>query len=368
MFKYYVFINILKFIFKDQIKIMQEIEIIKPDDWHVHFRDGKILEAVVPETSRHFSRAIVMPNLVPPILKGMDAVKYKKRIEKAIPVNDRFIPLMTIYLTETINKYELRESYEKGHIFAAKLYPAGATTNSDSGVKDIKKIMPVLETMAEIGMPLLIHGEVTDKDVDIFDREKVFIDQKLDFICKELPELKITLEHITTKDATVYVSEGNKNLVATITPHHLALNRNAMLVGGIRPHYYCLPVLKRETHRKALIKAATSGNKKFFLGSDTAPHTVKNKEAACGCAGVFNATYCISILAQIFEDNNSISKLEQFTSVNGANHYQTSINKKTITIIKKETPIIFLDALEVKNNENIVIFNPDFPIFWEVVL
>ena len=200
---------------------MEEIEIIKPDDWHVHFRDGKILEAVVPETTRHFARAIIMPNLVPPILKGIDAVKYKKKIQNAIPKKDRFLSLMTIYLTENTNKYDLREAYYSGQVFAAKLYPAGATTNSDSGVKDIKKIMPVLETMSEISMPLLIHGEVTDKEIDIFDREKVFIDKKLDFICKELPNLKITLEHITTKEAAKYAEDGNKNLVASITPHHL---------------------------------------------------------------------------------------------------------------------------------------------------
>ncbi|MDC6451828.1 dihydroorotase, partial [Alphaproteobacteria bacterium] len=266
---------------------MEEIEIIKPDDWHVHFRDGKILEAVVPETTRHFGRAIIMPNLVPPILKGDDAVKYKKRIQKAIPKKDRFLPLMTIYLSENTNKYELRESYKKGQVFAAKLYPAGATTNSDSAVKDIKKIMPVLETMTEIGMPLLIHGEVTDKNIDIFDREKVFIDTKLDYICKKLPELKITLEHITTKEATEYVKEGNKNLVASITPHHLALNRNAIFVGGIRPHNYCLPILKREIHRNSLVKVAISGNPKFFLGTDTAPHLVHDKQSDCGCAGIF---------------------------------------------------------------------------------
>ena len=261
---------------------MEKIEIIKPDDWHVHFRDGEVLEAVVPETTRHFARAIIMPNLVPPILKGVDAVKYKKKIQSAIPKNDRFLPLMTIYLTENTNKDDVREAYKNGQVFAAKLYPAGATTNSDLGVKNITKIMPVLETMSEIGMPLLIHGEVTDREVDIFDREKVFIDQKLDFICKELPELKITLEHITTREATVYVNEGNKNLVATITPHHLALNRNAIFVGGIRPHNYCLPILKREIHRKALLKAATSDNTKFFLGTDTAPHLTSDKESACG--------------------------------------------------------------------------------------
>ena len=278
--------------------IMEEIEIIKPDDWHVHFRDDEILKAVVPETTRHFARSIVMPNLIPPILNAKQAIEYKKRIEKAIPKSDDFKPLMTIYLTEETNKHELKKAYENGAVFAVKLYPAGATTNSDSGVKDLKKIMPVLETMARIGMPLLIHGEVTDEEIDIFDREKVFIDQKLNFICKKLPELKITLEHITTKEAVAYVKGGNKNLVASITPHHLALNRNALLVGGIKPHNYCLPILKRETHRKALLTAAISGNPKFFLGTDTAPHLTQDKESECGCAGVFNSTYCLSILTQ----------------------------------------------------------------------
>jgi dihydroorotase len=344
---------------------MEEITIIKPDDWHVHFRDGKILEAVVPETTRHFARAIIMPNLVPPILKGIDAVKYKERIQNAIPKKDSFLPLMTIYLTENTSKHELRESYERGQVFAAKLYPAGATTNSDSGVKDIKKIMPVLETMSEIGMPLLIHGEVTDSEVDIFDREKVFIDQKLDFICKELPELKTTLEHITTKEATVYVNEGNKNLVATITPHHLALNRNAIFVGGIRPHNYCLPILKREVHRKALLRAATSNNAKFFLGTDTAPHLTSDKESACGCAGVFNSTYCISILAQLFDNENALPHLENFISKHGAKHYNLKINKEKITLIKSSENLIFKKYLRVKE-QKIKIFEPDFSVFWNV--
>ena len=229
---------------------MKEIEIIKPDDWHVHFRDNEILKAVVPETTRHFARSIVMPNLNPPILNIKQAIEYKKRIEKAIPSKDNFEPLITIYLTEETNRDDLRSAYKNGSVFAVKLYPAGATTNSDSGVKDIKKIMPVLEMMTEIGMPLLIHGEVTDKEIDIFDREKVFINEKLDFICKELPDLKITLEHITTKDATSYVKEGKKNLVASITPHHLALNRNALFVGGIKPHNFCLPILKRKVHQE----------------------------------------------------------------------------------------------------------------------
>ena len=344
---------------------MEEIEIIKPDDWHVHFRDDEILKAVVPETTRHFARSIVMPNLVPPILNAKQAIAYKKRIEKAIPSTHNFEPLMTIYLTEETNKNELKQAYKDGAVFAVKLYPAGATTNSDSGVKDIKKIMPVLETMAEIGMPLLIHGEVTDKEIDIFDREKVFIDEKLDFICKKLPELKVTLEHITTKEATQYVQESNKNLVASITPHHLALNRNALFVGGIKPHNYCLPILKRETHRKALIKAATSGNRKFFLGTDTAPHLIKDKESTCGCAGVFNATYCLPILTQLFDNEKALSNLEKFVSINGANHYNLKTNNEKILIVKSNEELIFNEFLRV-GKQKIKIFEPDFSVFWAV--
>ena len=246
------------------------------------------------------------------------------------------------------------------------MYPAGATTNSDSGVKDIKKIMPVLETMARVGMPLLIHGEVTHKDVDIFDREKVFIDQNLDFICKELPELKITLEHITTEEAVEYVYGGNENLVASITPHHLALNRNAIFAGGIRPHNFCLPILKREKHRKALIEVATNGDMKFFLGTDTAPHLKGDKENACGCAGVFNSTYCLSILANIFEKENSIEMLESFVSINGAKHYGIGTNKEKIKLIKSETPTTLKSSIKVENEE-IIIFKPDFPVFWKVI-
>ena len=342
---------------------MEKIEIIKPDDWHVHFRDKEIMEAVVPETSRHFARAIVMPNLIPPILNGNDAVKYKKRIENAVPDNDHFIPLMTLYLTENTDRKELRRSFQTDRVFASKLYPAGATTNSDSGVKDIKKIMPVLETMAEIGMPLLIHGEVTDTKIDIFDREKFFIDKNLDFICNEIPELKITLEHITTKEATIYVNEGNKNLAASITPHHLALNRNAILAGGIKPHYYCLPILKRESHRQALIDAATSGNNKFFLGTDTAPHIATDKESECGCAGIFNATYCLSTLAQIFDNNKKIFNLESFISRNGAQHYELKLNKEKIRLIKKKEPLYLKKELNV-NGDKVKIFDPGFPIFW----
>lgn len=344
---------------------MDEIEIIKPDDWHVHFRDNEILNAVVPETTRHFSRAIVMPNLTPPILTGKEAQIYKKKIENAVPKHENFLPLMTLYLTEKTNKDELKASFEAKLIFAAKLYPAGATTNSESGVKNIESIMPVLETMAEIGMPLLIHGEVTNSEVDIFDREKKFIDIHLEFICKKLPELKITLEHITTKEATEYIIEGNHNLAASITPHHLSLNRNAMFVGGIKPHNYCLPILKREIHKQALIKAAISGNTKFFLGTDTAPHLIEDKESACGCAGVFNATNCISILAELFDKKNSIAMLENFTSINGAKHYGCKINHDKIKLKKLNTPLSLKKSLKFGDKE-IVIFQPDFPVFWEV--
>ncbi len=344
---------------------MNEIEIIKPDDWHVHFRDGEILKAVVPETSRDFSRAIVMPNLIPPVLNEKDAIEYKKRILKAVPYKDNFTPFMTLYLTEHTNKNDLKEAYLNQSVFAAKLYPAGATTNSSSGVKDIKRIMPILETMTEIGMPLLIHGEVTNKSIDIFDREKVFIDTVLDFICRKLPNLKITLEHITTKEAVLYIKQGNKSLAASITPHHLALNRNALFDGGIRPHNYCLPILKREKHREALIKVATSGNEKFFLGSDTAPHLIADKENSCGCAGVFNATYCLSVLTQIFENEKKLPYLEKFISINGSKHYNLKTNKLKIKLVKTSKPLTFQKKLNV-NNQNIQIFNPDFPIFWKV--
>ena len=346
---------------------MKELQIIKPDDWHVHFRDGEILRAVIPETTKHFSRSIVMPNLIPPILNAKQAMNYKKTIENAIPNGDNFQPLMTIYLTESTSKNDIKKAYENKTVFAAKLYPAGATTNSDSGVKDIKKIMPTLEIMTEIGMPLLIHGEVTDEEIDIFDREKVFIDQKLSFICKELPELKITLEHITTADAVSFIEEGNKNLGASITPHHLALDRNAIFDGGIRPHNYCLPILKRKIHKECLLKAAISGNQKFFLGTDTAPHLTVDKESECGCAGVFNASYCLPILAQIFDNQKSLSTLENFVSKNGAIHYNLSFNKEKIKLFKSEESITFKKFLHFKNKK-LKIFNPNFPVYWDVSL
>lgn len=343
---------------------MTEIEIIKPDDWHVHFRDNAILKAVVPETSRHFKRAIVMPNLIPPILNEKDAIRYKARIKSAIPENDDFTPLMTLYLTEKSSKEEIKRAFSNKTVFAAKLYPAGATTNSESGVKDLSKIMPLLEKMATIGMPLLIHGEVTDHEVDIFDREKKFIDTKLDFIHREIPDLKITLEHITTEEATTYINQNN-NIAASITPHHLSINRNAIFAGGINPHNYCLPILKREKHRKALVKMATNRNPKYFLGTDTAPHFDCDKENSCGCAGIFNATYCLSILAQLFDNENSLNNLENFVSVNGAKHYNIKINSDKIKLVKKNKAISFNEKLTV-NGKKIQIFNPRFPVYWHV--
>ena len=343
---------------------MEEIEIIKPDDWHIHFRDNEIMKEVVPETTKYFARGMIMPNLIPPILNGKDAINYREKIKKVIPQKDNFKPFMTIYLTEKTTKYDLRESYCDNSVFAAKLYPAGATTNSKSGVKNIENIMPLLELMADIGMPLLIHGEETDSDIDIFDREKVFIDKKLDFIRKEIPELRITLEHITTENAVDYVKD-NSNLAASITPHHLALNRNAMLVGGIRPHNYCLPVLKREKHRKSLIAAAVGKNNKFFLGTDTAPHLKNDKESACGCAGIFNATYCLSILAQIFDNQKKLSSLENFVSINGSRHYNLNLNKEKIKLVKSTNRLKFKKNLNV-NDQNIEIFDPGFPIFWTI--
>lgn len=345
---------------------MKQIEIIKPDDWHVHFRDGEILNAVVPETTRHFARSIIMPNLTPPILNGKDALRYKKRIEKAIPKGEHFEPFMTVYLTENTNKNELKESYENGLVFAVKLYPAGATTNSESGVKDINKIMPILDMMSKIGIPLLIHGEVTDRKIDVFDREKKFLETTLDFICKELPQLKVTLEHITTKEAICYIKEGNEYLAASITPHHLALNRNALFVSGIRPHNYCLPILKREIHRKALVNVATSGNSKFFLGTDTAPHLSHDKESACGCAGIFNATNSLSVLAQIFDNENALHNLEKFVSINGSKHYCLKQNKQKIRLIKVEDSLIFKKEIFV-GDHSIKIFEPNIPVYWKVI-
>jgi dihydroorotase len=290
------------------------------------------------------------------------AYDYFLDIKKAAP---NFEPLMTIYFNEYLNNDVLDSIQRSECVYGIKLYPSGVTTNSEKGIKSIDDCFPIFENMESKNIPLLLHGEVNDPSIDIFDREKVFIDEKLDFICKELPDLKITFEHITTKEATKYVKEGNKNLVASITPHHLALNRNALFVGGIRPHNYCLPILKRETHRKVLLKAAISGNPKFFLGTDTAPHLTQDKESDCGCAGVFNATYCLSILAQLFDNENSLNNLEKFISRNGANHYNLKTNNEKVLIVKSNETLSFREYLHI-GNQKIKIFKPDFPVFWTI--
>lgn len=312
------------------------LTIIRPDDWHVHLRDGDALSLSVPDISRYFGRAIVMPNLVPPITTSDAASAYKDRINDAKASGSDFTPLMTLYLTDSMDPSEVLEGNRKGIVSACKLYPAGATTNSDSGVTDLKKIYPVLEAMQEVGMPLLVHGEVTDTAIDIFDREKAFIDQKMIPLISDFPDLKVVFEHITTADAAQFVESGGEKLAATVTAHHLLYERNHMLVGGIRPHLYCLPILKRRQHQEELLRVSTSGNKKFFLGSDSAPHSQSRKEASCGCAGCYTAYAAIELYAEAFESANALDKLEAFASLNGPAFYGLPANTDQITL-RRET-------------------------------
>ena len=340
------------------------LTIRRPDDWHLHLRDGAMLQAVLPETARHFARAIIMPNLVPPVVRGEQAAAYRDRIMAALPDSMTFEPLMTLYLTEDTDAGDVAAAHSSGLIKAVKLYPAGATTNSASGVRNFDKIRPVLEKMAEIGLPLCVHGEVTDSEVDIFDREAVFIDRVLDPIRKATPNLRVVMEHITTSNGVEYVKANNKDLGATITAHHLIINRNHILVGGIRPHYYCLPVAKREEHRLALLAAATSGNARFFLGTDSAPHTDTNKEMSCGCAGCFTATNTISLVAEMFEREGALYKLEGFVSLNGPDFYGLPVNEETITLTKGE-PVEY--PAKIKSGDGTVtVFEPGFPLHWRV--
>ncbi|MBL1437590.1 MAG: dihydroorotase [Rhodobacteraceae bacterium] len=341
-----------------------QITLTRPDDWHLHLRDGDMLKGILPETTRDFGRAIIMPNLVPPVVTGEDAQKYRARIMAQLPEGSDFRPLMTLYLTEGTDPEDVALAAKSGLITAVKLYPAGATTNSDSGVKDIENVMPVLEKMAEIGLPLCVHGEVTDPSVDIFDREAVFIERVLAPLRTRLPDLKIIMEHVTTKDGVDYVSSSD-NTAATLTTHHLIINRNHLLVGGIKPHYYCLPIAKRESHRLALVKAATSGNAKFFLGTDSAPHTDPAKESACGCAGVFSATNTMSCLAHVFENASALDKLEAFTSISGPAFYGLPPNASKITLTKQETPVAYPAKIETGDGP-VTVFDPDFPLFWRV--
>ena len=311
-----------------------EISLTRPDDWHVHLRDGPALTHTVAAMARYFGHTIVMPNLAPPVSNAAQATAYRERIMAAQQDYPRQVePLMVIYLTDKTSAEDIRQAKAAG-VVACKLYPAGATTNSDCGVTDINNIYPALEAMQQEGLRFLLHGEVTDHDIDIFDREKVFIDRTLRQLAKDFPELPIVLEHITTRDATQFVAEAGQNIAATITAHHLLFNRNDMLAGGIRPHYYCLPVLKRNIHQQALIDAATSGNSKFFLGTDSAPHTPANKETSCGCAGCYTAYAAIELYAQAFEQAEALDKLELFASHNGPDFYGLARNSDTITLKK----------------------------------
>jgi dihydroorotase len=310
------------------------LTLTRPDDWHLHLRDGAALKAVLPDTARQFARAIVMPNLRPPVTTTDLAGEYRARILAALPKELIFEPLMTLYLTDNTSADEIKRAKASGFIHGVKLYPAGATTNSDSGVSDLAKCSAALEAMQDVGLPLLVHAEVTDSDVDVFDRERVFIDRHMTPLLKRYPNLKVVFEHITTKDAADFVMNAPANVGATITAHHLLMNRNDMFKGGIQPHHYCLPILKREKHRVALVKAAISGNAKFFLGTDSAPHAKHTKEAACGCAGMYTAHAAIELYAEAFEAANALDKLEAFASFYGADFYGLPRNKDKITLEK----------------------------------
>ncbi|MGR9044049.1 MAG: dihydroorotase [Gammaproteobacteria bacterium] len=313
---------------------MNKLTITQPDDWHLHVRNGALLKTVLPYTARRFARAIIMPNLKPPVTTVELALAYREEIIAAIPKPLKFTPLMTLYLTGSTSAEEVRKAAESEHIHAFKLYPAGATTHSDAGVADIKAIYPVLEVMERLDVPLLIHGEVTDSQYDIFDRESLFIEQTLNDLVATFPALRIVVEHVTTADAVDFVLSASDRVAATITPQHLLYNRNALLAGGIRPHFYCLPILKRERHRQALVTAATSGNPKFFLGTDSAPHLTHLKENACGCAGCFSAHAAIELYAEAFEQANALDKLEGFASFHGPDFYRLPRNTGTLTLIK----------------------------------
>jgi dihydroorotase len=341
----------------------QTLKIRRPDDWHIHLRDDEMLSTVLPYTSRVFGRAIVMPNLAPPITTVASAVAYRERILSAIPAGHKFTPLMTCYLTNTLDVKELTAGFEQSVFTAAKLYPANATTNSNHGVSDIPAIYPLFEQMQKIGMPLLIHGEVTEATVDIFDREARFIDQILEPIRRKFPELKIVFEHITTKDAADYVLAGNRFLGATITPQHLMFNRNHMLVGGIRPHLFCLPILKRNTHQQALRQAVASGSDRFFLGTDSAPHTRQRKESSCGCAGVFNAPSALPAYTTVFEEINALQHLEAFCSFNGPRFYGLPVNQDFVQLVK----VPFQQQEEIPlGHESIIPFLAGQTINWSI--
>ncbi len=343
----------------------QHLILRRPDDWHLHLRDGAMLKGVLPETARHFARAIIMPNLVPPVVTTAQAAAYRDRILQALPDGMAFEPLMTLYLTEGTDPADVAAGAASGLIKAVKLYPAGATTNSQSGVRNLDAVMPVLEKMAEIGLPLCTHGEVTTPEVDIFDREAVFIDTVLDPLRRRLPELRVVMEHITTREGADYAAEGGPNLGATITTHHLIINRNHILAGGIKPHYYCLPVAKREQHRLALRAAATSGKACYFLGTDSAPHVDALKEHACGCAGCFTATNTLPLLAHVFEEEDALNRLEAFASLNGPAFYRLPANDATIRLVRQPAAQAFPEKIFTEAGP-VTVFNPGFPVHWSV--
>lgn len=341
----------------------QVLKIRRPDDWHIHLRDDEMLSTVLPFTSEVFGRAIVMPNLTPPVTTVAAAIAYRERILAALPAGHKFIPLMTCYLTDSLDPEEIARGFEQGVFTAAKLYPANATTNSQHGVSDVKTIYPVLERMQKIGMPLLIHGEVTHSHVDIFDREARFIDEVMDPVRSLFPELKIVFEHITTKEAAQYVLSDNQYLGATITPQHLMFNRNHMLVGGVRPHLFCLPILKRNVHQEALREVIASGADRFFLGTDSAPHTKDRKESSCGCAGCFNAPLALSAYATVFEEMNALQHLEAFCSLNGPRFYGLPLNEDFIELTR--TSVTQPEEIAL-GNESVVPFLAGQTLNWKV--
>ncbi len=348
---------------------MTHLELRRPDDWHLHLRDGAMLEAVIGATAKDFGRALIMPNLVPPVVTKDDAIAYRDRVRAAL---DRaapdagFEPLMTLYLTEDTDPADVVAAHADATVTAVKLYPAGATTNSGSGVTDIRKVMPVLEAMAANGIPLCVHGEVTHADVDIFDREAVFIDTVLMPLLDALPELSVTLEHVTTADGVEAIRSREANLYGSITPHHLTIDRNDLLVGGVRPHYYCLPIVKRARHREALVAAATSNDPRFFLGTDSAPHPSRDKTSACGCAGVYNAPTTLGCLAGLFEAERALDRLEGFCSVAGARRYGLEPSEERIRLVRQDEPVP-IPASVPAGDDVVVVFDPNAPLHWSVV-
>lgn len=344
---------------------MTRLTIRRPDDWHLHLRDGAMLAGVLPHSSADFARAIIMPNLVPPVVTTAQAEAYRQRILAALPKGHDFTPLMVLYLTEGTEADDVEAGFRSGLITAVKLYPAGATTNSHSGVRDFAKVIPVLERMAEIGLPLCVHGEVTDPAVDIFDREAVFLETVLDPLRRRVPGLRVVLEHVTTRKGADYVRAQERDLAATITVHHLMINRNAIFAGGIRPHYYCLPVAKREEHRLALRAAATSGDARFFLGTDSAPHVDPAKECGCGCAGIYTAPNAMACLAHVFEEEGALDRLEAFASLNGPAFYRLPPNEGRLVLEKRAAPVPVPDKV-VTGEGTVTVFDPMVPVHWTV--